>query len=400
MRPFLTIDDAKLAGQRVLVRVDFNVPLEAGKVADDTRIRESLPTLQRLVQEGARVVVASHLGRPGGKRDPALSLAPVADRLSKLLGAKVGFAADCVGPEAERAVAALQNRQVLVLENLRFHKAEEENNPEFAEELAGLADAYVNDAFGTAHRAHASTEGVARHLPAYAGYLMKKELDVLGAVLQKPERPFVAVLGGSKVSDKIEVLQNLLPRVDTFCIGGAMAFTFSLALGGKVGDSLVEKEKVSVAERFLRDARERGVDVLLPLDVVIGQEAKGTGPTRVVPFGEVPAGWKGLDIGPKSVERFGERIVAAKTVLVNGPMGVFEVAEFAGGTRGVLEAVADCAGQSIVGGGDSAAAAAKFGLADQMGHISTGGGASLEFLEGKALPGVAALARSASMVAR
>jgi 3-phosphoglycerate kinase len=292
-------------------------------------------------------------------------------------------------------VQKLRNGQVLLLENLRFHKEEEANDAEFAADLGQLAQAYVNDAFGSAHRAHASTEGVAAHLPSYAGLLMKKELEVLGGALHKPTRPFVAVLGGAKVSGKIDVIRNLLPRVDALCIGGAMAFTFSRALGGSTGDSLVEHDKVDLAKTLVADARERGVELLLPVDVIVTKDLKGAGETRAVPFGEVPAGWKGVDIGPRTVERFGEKIVRAKTVLVNGPMGIFEVFEFAVGTCGVLAAVADCDGTTIVGGGDSAAAIGQCGFAEDVTHVSTGGGASLEFLEGRTLPGVAALARHA-----
>lgn len=400
MKTFYTVQDASFSKKRVLVRVDFNVPLADGKVRDDTRLRESLPTIQKLMSDGARVVLCSHLGRPAGRRDLGQSLRPVAARLAELLGRPVAFAEDCVGPAATKAVQALKDGGVLLLENLRFHKDEEENNPEFAEQLAAHADAYVNDAFGTAHRAHASTEGVAAQLPAYAGLLMKKELDVLGRALDQPERPFVAVLGGSKVSGKIDVIRNLLSKVDTLCIGGAMAFTFSKANGGKVGSSLVEPDKVALASQLLKDAKERAVEFLLPADVVIATDLKGGGATRVVPFGEVPDGWKGVDIGPQTVRRFGERIANAKTVVANGPLGVFEVAEFAAGTRGIFEAMADCEGTTIVGGGDSAAAIQEAGFAGDVTHVSTGGGASLEFLEGKQLPGVVALRRYAQTVVR
>lgn len=400
VKPFVSVEDANFDGKRVLVRVDFNVPLDGGRVRDETRLRASFPTIRKLLADGARVILCSHLGRPGGRVDPAASLRPVARRLEELLSQPVAFAQDCVGPAAEEAVAKLRPGDALLLENVRFHKAEEENNPEFAQQLAALADAYVNDAFGSAHRAHASTEGVAHLLPAYAGLLMRRELEALGGALDRPERPFVAVIGGAKVSGKIDVLRHLLARVDAFCIGGAMAFTFSLALGGRVGESLVERDRVVVAEQFLREAKERQVDVVLPSDVVVAEDLKGDGPTRLVPFGEVPEGWKGADIGPKSVERFGERIVGAKTVLVNGPMGVFEVDRFLEGTRGVFEAAASAAGTTIVGGGDSAAALARCGLTDRVTHVSTGGGASLEFLEGKTLPGVAVLLRYARTHAR
>lgn len=401
MKTFQTIEQANLSGKRVLVRVDFNVPLDAsGAITDDLRIRESLPTIERLRKQGARLLLASHLGRPGGKRDPASSLRGVAEHLKKLLGAKVQFVDECVGEKAEQAAKRLKDGDVLVLENLRFHKEEEANDPGFAAGLAALAEAYVNDAFGTAHRAHASTEGVAKLLPSYAGELMRKELQALGGLFERPAKPFVAVLGGSKVSGKIDVIRNLLPRCDAILIGGAMAFTFSKAKGGRVGSSLVEDDRVALAKQLLTDAKERKVDLLLPVDVLITDNIKGGGKSRVVPFGEVPDGWKGVDIGPKTVQLYGERIVKAKTVVFNGPMGVFEVPEFAKGTLGVFSAAADCDGTTIVGGGDSAAAIAQCGLADKVTHVSTGGGASLEFLEGKTLPGVAALQRAAPAVVR
>jgi len=399
VKTFLTIDDATFKGKRVLVRVDFNVPLDGDRVRDDTRIRESVPTIRKLVKDGARVILVSHLGRPGGKRDLAQSLRPVAQRLTQLLNLPVAFAEDCVGPSAEAAAKKLRDGQVVLLENVRFFKEEEANDAGFARELADLADAYVNDAFGTAHRAHASTHGVAQFLPAYAGYLMRKELDALGGALERPQRPFVSVLGGSKISGKIDVIRNLLPRVDAILIGGAMAFTFSKAKGGRTGDSLVEAEKVDLARDLLGEAREGKVELLLPVDVVISQNIKG-GPTRVVPFGEVPDGWKGVDVGPKTVALFGERIARAKTVLVNGPLGIFEVPDFAKGTCGVFEALSDCDGTTVVGGGDSAAAIQQCGFAEKVTHVSTGGGASLEFLEGKTLPGVAALQTYAQTLAR
>ncbi|HLE47827.1 MAG TPA: phosphoglycerate kinase [Candidatus Thermoplasmatota archaeon] len=401
MKPFLTLDQGAFRGRRVLVRVDFNVPLDAnGKITDDLRIRESLPTIQRLAKAGGRLILCSHLGRPGGKREPSLSLKPVAAHLSKLLGKDVAFSDDCIGAKAEEAAKKLKDGEVLLVENLRYHKAEEENNPEFVESLAALGELYVNDAFGTAHRAHASTEGVARHLPSYAGELMRKELDALGGLFATPAKPFVAVLGGSKVSGKIDVIKNLLPRVDTILVGGAMAFTFSKAKGGRVGGSLVEEDKVGLAKQILQEARERNVEILLPVDVVATTNIKGHGENRVVPFGEVPPDWKGVDIGPKTVKLFGERIVRAKTVVFNGPMGVFEVKDFAAGTRGVFAAAADSQGTTIVGGGDSAAAIQQCGFADQVTHVSTGGGASLEFLEGKTLPGVAALQRHAQAIVK
>lgn len=401
MKPFQTIDQANLKGKRVFVRVDFNVPLDAaGKITDDLRIRESLPTLRGLQRQGARLIVASHLGRPGGKREPSVSLRPVAQHLKTLLGGTVHFVEECVGEKAEAAAKRLKDGEVLVLENLRFHKEEEANDPAFTAQLASLAEAYVNDAFGTAHRAHSSTEGVAKLLPAYAGDLMRKELEALGGLFDNPARPFVAVLGGSKVSGKIDVIRNLLPRCDAILIGGAMAFTFSKAKGGRVGASLVEEDRVALAKQLLMEAKERGVDLVLPADVVVTDNIKGGGSSRSVPFGEVPDGWKGVDIGPRTVQAYGERIVKAKTVVFNGPMGVFEVPEFAKGTRGVFAAAAACGGTTIVGGGDSAAAIAQCGLEDRVTHVSTGGGASLEFLEGKTLPGVAALQRAPPALAR
>lgn len=400
-KSYLTVDQARLKGRRVLVRVDFNVPLDgSGRITNDLRIRESVPTIQRLVQQGARTILCSHLGRPGGKREPALSLQPVAQRLSQMLGRPVAFVEECVGPPAESAAGRLGDGDVLLLENLRYHKEEEKNEPDFVEALARLADAYVNDAFGTAHRAHASTEGVARRLPAYAGDLMRKELEALGGLFANPARPFVAVLGGAKVSGKIDVIRNLMPRVDALLIGGAMAFTFSKAKGAMVGASLVEDDKVPLARELLAEAAEHKVRLLLPVDVLATTNIKGGGQSRVVPFGEVPEGWKGVDIGPQTIRLFGEQIVKAKTAVFNGPMGVFEVPEFATGTRAVFAAAADCDGTTVVGGGDSAAAIQQCGFADQVTHVSTGGGASLEFLEGKVLPGVAALQRNAQAVVK
>lgn len=400
MKTIRTIEQANLKGKRVLVRVDFNVPMANGKITDDLRIRESLPTIQKLLKQGARIILCSHLGRPGGKRDPQYSLEPVAKHLGTLLKRNVAFAPDCVGKTAETTAANLKDGDVLLLENLRFHKSEEENNPEFAHQLASLAEAFVNDAFGSAHRAHASTEGVAHLLPSYAGELMRKELEALGGLFQQPARPFLAVLGGAKVSGKIDVIRNLLPRCDAILVGGAMAFTFSRAKNGRVGSSLVEEDKVPLAKQLLTDAKERGVDLLLPVDVRVTDNIKGGGQSRVVPFGEVPDGWKGVDIGPQTTKLYAERIARAKTVVFNGPMGVFEVPEFANGTTGVYEAAANVDGTTIVGGGDSAAAIAQAGLADQVTHVSTGGGASLEFLEGKTLPGVAALMKATQAIAK
>ncbi|MDR7415045.1 MAG: phosphoglycerate kinase [Armatimonadota bacterium] len=386
-----TVRDIEVRGKRVLVRVDFNVPLEEGRITDDRRIRESLPTLRYLLDQGATVILASHLGRPGGKAIPSLRLRPVGERLKELLDREVRVLEDCVGPEVEEAVRNAPPGSVLLLENLRFHPEEEANDPEFARSLAGLAEVFVLDAFGTAHRAHASTVGVARYLPAVAGLLLEKELRYLGQVLEAPERPFVAVLGGKKVSDKIGVIRNLLARADALLIGGAMAYTFLRAQGYATGASLVEEEKLSLARELLEEARRERVAFLLPTDVVVADRISEDARVKVVPVQEIPEGWIGVDIGPQTARRFAEEIRQARTVVWNGPMGVFEISPFAAGTRAVAEAVATCPGTTVVGGGDTAAALERFGLADRVDHVSTGGGASLEFLEGRELPGVTAL---------
>jgi phosphoglycerate kinase len=389
-----TIRDLDAAGKRVLVRVDFNVPLGPdGEVADDTRIVASLPTIRYLLDKGAAVILMSHLGRPK-KPEPGSSLAPVARRLSRLLRAEVGLAPEVVGPEAERLARALAPGQVLLLENLRFDPREEANDPEFAAQLAGLGQAYVNDAFGSAHRAHASTVGVPSRLkPAVAGFLMKKELDALGSLLEAPARPFVAIVGGAKISGKIDVLEHLLSRIDCLLVGGGMMFTFVQARGGAIGRSLVEADRVETAARFLAQAKERGVEVVVAPDCRVSDSPKG-GTLETVPSDRVPADKLGVDIGPESERLFRERVLAARTVLWNGPMGIFEVPEFAAGTLAVARALADATKKgtkTVVGGGDSAAAVAQAGLSEQVTHVSTGGGASLEFLEGRELPGVAAL---------
>jgi phosphoglycerate kinase len=386
-----TIRDVDVTGKRVLVRVDFNVPIEDGRITDDTRIRAALPTIQYLRERGARIILVSHLGRPDGQVVEALRLAPVAARLAELLGTEVATAGDCVGPEAERAVAALPPGGVLLLENVRFHADEERNDPAFARQLAALADVYVNDAFGTAHRAHASTEGVARYLPAVAGLLMERELDVLGRALEDPERPFVAIIGGKKVSDKIGVLNNLLAKADRLLIGGAMANTFLRAQGLEVGRSYFEPEAVGTAKALLERARAAGKPLLLPADCVVAQALDGQAPHRVVPVEQIPSEWLVVDIGPETVRRFSEALSDAKTVVWNGPMGVFEIEPFAQGTRQIAEALARVHGTTIVGGGDSVAALEQASMASKVTHVSTGGGATLEFLEGKTLPGVAAL---------
>jgi len=392
----LSIRDLQLSGKRVFVRVDFNVPLENGKVADDTRIRETLPTLKLGRDRGARLVLASHLGRPKGKPDTKYSLRPVAWKLADLLGAPVEFAADCVGPEAEAKSRALGNGSVLLLENVRFHREEEANDEGFSRQLAALCDGlFVCDAFGSAHRAHASLVGITRFVKqSAAGLLMERELSYLGKTLSAPERPFVAVLGGAKVSDKIEVVENLMKIADGMLIGGGMAYTFLKAQGIPVGKSIVETEKIELAGRVLADAKARNFRLLLPSDHVVGAEFRADTETRTVPVSETPEGWMGLDIGPETVRRFSEEIARAKTIVWNGPMGVFEMPAFARGTVQIAETVAAATSRgatSIVGGGDSVAAVHQAGLADKVSHISTGGGASLEFLAGKKLPGVEAL---------
>ena len=382
----------ELRGRRVLVRVDFNVPLDGTRVTDDTRIRAAVPTITDLRERGARVVLMSHLGRPKGAPKPELSLRPVAERLAELLDAAVAFVAASVGPDAEAAVARLADGEVLLLENLRFHREEEADDAGFAGRLAQLGEAYVNDAFGAAHRAHASTEGVARLLPAAAGHLLRREVETLTALLEAPEHPFVAVVGGVKVADKIGVLERLAEVADEILVGGAMAFTFLVARGGAVGASLHEDEAgQETARQALRVAEERGTSLLLPTDVVAADRFAADASTQVVPADAVPDGWMGLDIGPETAARYAKRVRAARTVLWNGPMGAFELEPFAAGTRAVAEAVAGSDGRTVVGGGDSVAAVTSMGLADRITHISTGGGASLELLEGRTLPGVAAL---------
>jgi len=383
-----TVKDIDVKGKRVLVRVDFNVPLAGGEVADDTRIRAALPTIRYLLDQGAAVILISHLGRPKGEVREGLRMDPVARRLSELLGQEVVKVDDCIGPEVEVAAAGLNSGQVLLLENLRFHREERENDPAFAAKLAVLAELYVNDAFGAAHRAHASVSGVPAYLPAVAGFLMEKELNFLGAALERPEHPFVAILGGAKISDKIGVIENLLSKVDTLLMGGGMASTFLKALGYEVGESLVEEESLPLAREIVARAGKR---LVLPKDVVVADAFEAQARAKTVGVGEVPAGWRILDIGPQTVRLFGERLEVAKTVVWNGPMGVFEFPRFAQGTLAIAEKLAQIEAMTIIGGGDTAAAVRQAGLADKMSHISTGGGASLEFLEGKPLPGVAAL---------
>lgn len=383
-----TIRDVDVRGQRVLVRVDFNVPLKEGAVADDTRIRAALPTINYLLEQDAALILCSHLGRPKGKVMPKFRLDPVAARLAELLGRPVQKLGDCVGPEIEAAVKAMQMGDVILLENTRFHPEERANDPEFARQLASLADVFVNDAFGAAHRAHASTEGVTHYLPAVAGFLMEKELDFLGQVTESPEHPYIAILGGAKISDKIGVIESLLAKCDRLLIGGGMANTFFKAMGFEVGDSLVEDGAVETSASLLKQA---GGTLVLPVDVVVADAFDNDARMRIVAPNEVTAGWRILDIGPKTVATFGSALGGAKTVVWNGPLGVFEMPNFAAGTFAVARLLADLDAITIIGGGDSAAAVRQAGLVDQMSHVSTGGGASLEFLEGKTLPCVAAL---------
>ena len=383
-----TVRDVDVRGKRVLMRVDFNVPLKDGAITDDTRIRAALPTIQFLLERGAAVILMSHLGRPKGKVVPALSLSPVAARLGELLGQDVQMAPDTVGADVEAMAAALQPGDVLVLENTRFYAGEEKNDPALAAQLAALGDLFVNDAFGAAHRAHASTEGVTHHMPAVAGLLMEKEIEFLGTTIEDPERPYVAIIGGAKISDKIGVIQNLLTKVDWLLIGGGMANTFLAAQGYEMGDSLVEPDSIAVAKELIEAGAGK---LVLPVDAVLADAFAADAQRKVVPVDAIAPGWRMLDIGPDSVALFGSKIAGAKTVVWNGPMGVFEFAPFAAGTTAVAKLVAASGAVTVIGGGDSVAAIQLAGLSDQMSHISTGGGASLEILEGKVLPGLAAL---------
>lgn len=392
----LSIDQVDLKGKKVLVRVDFNVPLDENlKITDDIRISSALPTIKKIMKEGGKTILMSHLGRPKGAPNPKYSLKPAAVRLSELLGMDVKFAPDCVGDQVKAIVNAMKDGEVLLLENLRFYAEEEKNNPDFAKKLADLGDVYINDAFGSAHRAHASTEGVTKHIKVNAsGYLMQKELEYLGKAISNPERPYCAILGGAKISGKIDVIQNLFSKVDTLIIGGGMAYTFYKAMGHEIGTSLLEEDKISLAKEILEKAKNSKVNFILPVDVVIAPEFNNDSPSEVVSIDKIPSSKMGLDIGPKTIELFRSEVLKSKTVIWNGPMGVFEFDNFAKGTNSIAQALVEATKKgatTIIGGGDSAAAIKKAGLDEQVSHVSTGGGASLEFLEGKALPGVAAL---------
>lgn len=388
-----SLNDISVSNKKVFVRVDYNVPMDkAGNITDDTRIRATIPTLEFLLSKNAAVILASHLGRPKGKVAPEFSLKPVAEKLSQMIGREVKFAPDCVGAEASKMAAELQPGQILLLENLRFHAEEEKNDPEFAKQLAGLAEILVNDAFGVSHRAHASVHGITKYIPAVPGFLMDKELLFLGQAVTNPVRPFAAIIGGAKVSDKIGVIENLLNKVDTLIIGGGMANTFLAAQGYQLGKSLVEADKFDLAKQLLETAKAKGVNLLLPEDVVVAGKFAADAERKTVPVDQIPAEWMALDIGPATAANYSAALNGMKTVVWNGPMGVFEFDAFAVGTEAVAKAVAASGAKSIVGGGDSVAALEKLNLAAQITHISTGGGASLEFLEGKELPGIAALA--------
>ena len=386
-----TIEDIDVSGKKVLVRCDFNVPLKDGQITSDKRIVASLPTIQYLLDHHAKVILCSHLGRPKGEVVPEFSLKPVAARLSELLGLPVKMAADVVGESAVTLAAGLKEGEVLLLENVRFEKGETKNDPELSKKFAALADVFVNDAFGSAHRAHSSTTGVADYIPAVCGYLIQKEIKFIGGALENPKRPLVAILGGAKVADKIGVITNLIDKVDTLIVGGGMAYTFMKALGHQIGDSLLDAENIELASQMMQKAKDKGVKFLIPIDNRIGKEYKPDTENKICPSDEIPDGWMGLDIGPKTEQLFADALKGSGTVIWNGPMGVSEWDNFASGTIAVATAVANSGAISIIGGGDSAAAVQKLGFADKMSHISTGGGASLEYLEGKELPGIAAL---------
>lgn len=383
--------DIDVKGKRVFVRVDFNVPMEEGHITDDTRIRAALPTIQYLVDAGAKVILASHLGRPKGEVNEDMRLTAVGTRLAELIERPVTKLDESIGETVEAAIAEMQEGKIVLLENVRFHKGEEKNDTELAQSFAKLADVYVNDAFGAAHRAHATTEGIAKFIPAVSGLLMQKELDVLGKALSNPERPFTAIIGGAKVKDKIGVIENLLEKVDHLIIGGGLSFTFIKALGHDIGNSLLEEDKIELAKSFIDKAKEKGVQLHMPIDTVVANEFSKDAATQVVDVDAIPAGWMGLDIGPKTAANYADVIAKSKLIIWNGPMGVFEMEKFANGTKTVADAMAATEGYTVIGGGDSAAAVEKFEVASKMNHISTGGGASLELMEGKELPGILAL---------
>ena len=387
-----TVKDIDLKGKKVFVRCDFNVPMDENQnITDNTRIVAALPTIKYLLEQNCKLILASHLGRPKGEFKPEFSLAPVAKELSKLLGQEVIMAKDVIGEDAMSKATNLKEGEILLLENVRFHKEETDNDPEFSKKLASMAEVYVNDAFGTAHRAHASTTGIASYLPAVAGFLIEKELKFLGNAVNNPERPFVAILGGAKVSDKIGVIDSLIEKVDTLMIGGGMAYTFFKAQGLEVGNSICEMDKLDLAKEAMEKAKQKGVKLMLPVDTKIGKEFKADTESKVVSYKEIPAGWEGFDIGPETIKMYEEELKTAKTVVWNGPLGVFEFDQFAVGTNAIAKILSEIDATTIIGGGDSAAAVKKAGLEDKMTHISTGGGASLEFLEGKKLPGIEAL---------
>ena len=387
-----TMKDVDVKGKRVFVRVDFNVPMEDGKVTDETRIRAAIPTIEYLVEQGAKVILASHLGRPKGEVNEDMRLTAVGSRLSELMARPVKKLDESIGAEVEAVIGEMEEGDIVLLENVRFHKGEEKNDEELSTAFARLADVYVNDAFGAAHRAHASTEGIAKFVPvAVSGFLMEKELEVLGQALSTPERPFTAIIGGAKVKDKIGVIENLLEQVDHLIIGGGLSFTFVKALGHDIGKSLLEEDKIQLAKSFIEKAKEKGVQLHMPIDAVVANEFSKDAETQVVDINAIPADWMGLDIGPKTATNYAEVIKQSKLIIWNGPMGVFEMDKFANGTKTVADAMAETAGYTVIGGGDSAAAVEKFNVADKMDHVSTGGGASLELMEGKALPGIVAL---------
>ena len=387
-----SMEDVNVKGKRVFVRVDFNVPMADGKVTDDTRIRAAIPTINYLVEQGAKVILASHLGRPKGEVNEDMRLTAAGARLEELIGKPVKKLDESIGEAVENVVNAMQEGDIVLLENVRFHKGEEKNDEELSKAFAKLADVYVNDAFGAAHRAHATTEGITKYVDvAVSGFLMQKELDVLGKALSTPERPFTAIIGGAKVKDKIDVIENLLEKVDNLIIGGGLAFTFVKAMGHDVGKSLLEEDKIDLAKSFIEKAKEKGVKFYMPMDAVVTKEFSNDAEATVVDIDSIPSDMMGLDIGPKTAAKYAEVIKASKLIIWNGPMGVFEMEKFANGTKAVAEAMAETAGYTVIGGGDSAAAVEKFGVADKMDHVSTGGGASLELMEGKALPGIVAL---------